>query len=528
MFFSETILSAKGPLAKVWLAAHMEKKLTKAQLLQADLKVSIVAIGGEGSLPMALRLSGQLLLGVVRIYSRKAKYLLEDCNEANIKLKMAFRPGVVDLPADQLVANLHAITLPDVVSEFALLIPDPDFNLKTVDPEGRVVASQTVSRPQDILLRDEFGMRDDFGLGDGALRGFDDFLPPEDAGELFDFDLLEAPMAGVEAAREAGVLESPAISIEPPRFKTPEITRPELAPPEITPTLRGFGAESVESDLGLPPLPGMPPTLEGVLPPIAGVDVSLPYHAKRLKRKLMVDAVLEMDPRQLKQQLEDTSDITREVVASKRPMHYLDLQEARLEDYLDPSRPANLLPELYPLFPALTLEAPAPAGMAARFLAQALVFEMPVEDVLGAFEELPPQVAPSVREPSVLGKSLFLDAASIDGDEALIADHETPHQISRRLKLVQATLRAVELIKADIAARLAPGQAPREAPASFTAIAGPGTEATRSDAVRLFFEMLVLNTKDVIDVQQAEPYGDMAIWGKDKLFDEAALLALDA
>lgn len=37
---------------------------------------------------MALRLSGQLLLGVVRIYSRKAKYLLDDCNEALLKIKM--------------------------------------------------------------------------------------------------------------------------------------------------------------------------------------------------------------------------------------------------------------------------------------------------------------------------------------------------------------------------------------------------------------------------------------------------------
>jgi hypothetical protein len=37
---------------------------------------------------MALRLSGQLLLGVVRIYSRKAKYLLDDCNEAILKIKM--------------------------------------------------------------------------------------------------------------------------------------------------------------------------------------------------------------------------------------------------------------------------------------------------------------------------------------------------------------------------------------------------------------------------------------------------------
>jgi cohesin complex subunit SCC1 len=37
---------------------------------------------------MALRLSGQLLLGVVRIYGRKAKYLLDDCNEALLKIKM--------------------------------------------------------------------------------------------------------------------------------------------------------------------------------------------------------------------------------------------------------------------------------------------------------------------------------------------------------------------------------------------------------------------------------------------------------
>ena len=45
---------------------------------------------------MALRTSGHLLLGVVRIYHRKAKYLLADCNEAFIKIKMAFRPGIVD------------------------------------------------------------------------------------------------------------------------------------------------------------------------------------------------------------------------------------------------------------------------------------------------------------------------------------------------------------------------------------------------------------------------------------------------
>lgn len=43
---------------------------------------------GQDQAPMALRLSGQLLLGVVRIYSRKARYLYEDCNEALMKIKM--------------------------------------------------------------------------------------------------------------------------------------------------------------------------------------------------------------------------------------------------------------------------------------------------------------------------------------------------------------------------------------------------------------------------------------------------------
>ena len=43
---------------------------------------------------MALRLSGQLLLGVVRIYSRKAKYLLDDCNEALLKIKMVIELSI--------------------------------------------------------------------------------------------------------------------------------------------------------------------------------------------------------------------------------------------------------------------------------------------------------------------------------------------------------------------------------------------------------------------------------------------------
>lgn len=73
---------------------------------------------------MALRTSGHLLLGVVRIYSRKAKYLLADCNEAFVKIKMAFRPGMVDLPSGQQQASVAAITLPETFHDFESTMAD--------------------------------------------------------------------------------------------------------------------------------------------------------------------------------------------------------------------------------------------------------------------------------------------------------------------------------------------------------------------------------------------------------------------
>lgn len=121
MFYAHLILSKKGPLAKVWLAAHWDKKLTKAQIYEADVKSSVDSIKSP-QVKMALRTSGHLLLGVVRIYSRKAKYLLSDCSDAFVKIKMAFRPGVnVDLPKDNEEAAVNAVTLPEVFHDFDLL-----------------------------------------------------------------------------------------------------------------------------------------------------------------------------------------------------------------------------------------------------------------------------------------------------------------------------------------------------------------------------------------------------------------------
>lgn len=93
MFYSQIILAKKGPLAKVWLAAHgwSEKKMGgRPQIFATDIAASVDSIV-HPTVPLALRVSGHLLWGVVRIYSKKVHYLLHDCNQAVLKLKLAFR-----------------------------------------------------------------------------------------------------------------------------------------------------------------------------------------------------------------------------------------------------------------------------------------------------------------------------------------------------------------------------------------------------------------------------------------------------
>lgn len=162
MFYAHFVLAKKGPLARIWLAAHWDKKLTKAHVYECNIESSVKDIM-QPKVKMALRTSGHLLLGVVRIYSRKAKYLLADCNEAFVKIKMAFRPGMVDLPEDKREAAMNAITLPDVFRDFEEM-PELD----DVDINAQFTLNQT--RAEEITMREDYGnltlTTGDDGFGD--------------------------------------------------------------------------------------------------------------------------------------------------------------------------------------------------------------------------------------------------------------------------------------------------------------------------------------------------------------------------
>mmetsp|Transcript_13860 Transcript_13860/g.25659 ORF Transcript_13860/g.25659 Transcript_13860/m.25659 type:complete len:747 (+) Transcript_13860:201-2441(+) len=199
MFYSDIILAKKGPLGKIWLAAHWDKKVSKAQVFQTDIPQSAQTIKGMTT-PLALRLSGHLLLGLVRIYQRKVKYLFTDCSEALVKIKMAFRPGVVDLPytgnsAKQGTGN--TVTL----GEFELVHSGGDF--EGVEPVldewmHSTLASQNVSRNIDITLEitpRTTASRKGSSTG-GSRRGPEEDLDEGEADEWAPFEFDDSGGAG--------------------------------------------------------------------------------------------------------------------------------------------------------------------------------------------------------------------------------------------------------------------------------------------------------------------------------------------
>lgn len=44
MFYASFVLNKKGPLARIWLAAHWDKKLTKAHVFEINIDSSVEAI----------------------------------------------------------------------------------------------------------------------------------------------------------------------------------------------------------------------------------------------------------------------------------------------------------------------------------------------------------------------------------------------------------------------------------------------------------------------------------------------------
>lgn len=354
MFYAHYVLSKKGPLAKIWLAAHWDKKLTKAHVFETNVSSCVDSII-HPKVKMALRTSGHLLLGVVRIHSRKAKYLLADCNEAFVKIKMAFRPGVVDLPEENREAAFTAITLPEVFHDFDTAVPD----LNDAEVQKQFALNQ--SRVEEITMKEDLGnitltqddafgditfddremMRDAPTIDDSLYkRGSDEstMLSEMGTGKNQTIDTtLEKPMDlgldgpirddgfGAEMGMGSGILGNEfmgpdeGLFDEQPEIQAGEVPMGGTASGESSPErpneekeTRGQPMEQGE-DMAEQPAADQTTLVPNdedafALEPI-DISAGMKETRQRRKRKLIVDEMKELAGDVIKSQLKDTSDI---------------------------------------------------------------------------------------------------------------------------------------------------------------------------------------------------------------------------
>eukprot|EP00696_Hemimastix_kukwesjijk_P012904 gnl/Hemi2/26220_TR8797_c0_g1_i1.p1 gnl/Hemi2/26220_TR8797_c0_g1~~gnl/Hemi2/26220_TR8797_c0_g1_i1.p1 ORF type:complete len:497 (+),score=136.03 gnl/Hemi2/26220_TR8797_c0_g1_i1:137-1627(+) len=481
MFYSNIIFTKKGPLGLIWLAAHLSNKISKKQIVQVNIEESVQSVSSP-PMPLALRLSGHLLLGIVKIYQRKVRYLLNDCNESLAKIKMAFRPGMVDMPADQNVAAYHSITLPDHFDNIDLNLADFVIQgASAVDYNIIPTSTNVVARLQDITLKDTinindlrrpieedtFGAADEHwfeerpmneGQGGKASRvslavtdGGDDGGADDDMGPAF-MDIDNGPAPADPADRPA----SPVLRGESPIHDTF--------------LNRSDDAEVVE-----------PPT------------------KKRKVRFLLSDASTELSGDDIKKSLEDTSRIVRE---SKYSPPTKRQNTRKIEDLFTSPFCTGFASELTDLFdknmfapapatPKTPLATPAPPGTPGGPGGD--------EDCNDGFDEQPalefePPMPP--HEEPVFTPTPARDMFGFVGEDS---EEKTPSQHSGSQTEQVRTAKMIELLQNAF-------QPDQDLTLGCLVQSQP-----KKNAANAFYQLLVLKTRDYIGLVQSEPYGAIHI-----------------
>ncbi|GFQ68272.1 double-strand-break repair protein rad21 homolog [Trichonephila clavata] len=170
LFLTHLILNKKNSLSKIWLAAHWDKKLTRYHIYQIDIESSVRDIMCK-EIILDLRLSGHLLVGIVKIFSRKTKYLLNECSEIFNKVTI-FRTSKIDISPTKLRVGCNNITLPEMLGK----LEDIDFEKMN----GEAIFQANQSQIEEITLKET--------VGDAHLFVDEDFETYDEANIPINFD----------------------------------------------------------------------------------------------------------------------------------------------------------------------------------------------------------------------------------------------------------------------------------------------------------------------------------------------------
>ncbi|KAF4979373.1 hypothetical protein FZEAL_4414 [Fusarium zealandicum] len=151
MFYSHEILSnTQYGVATIWLVATVgkttQKRLTRKAIQEVNVPKACETIIHPGA-PLALRLQGNLLYGVSRVFSQQCRYVLSDAEKTQSDMMTFFRVmQTSDTDPSAGKAKRHQITLQD----------DPNF-----DPSNSLPNLDLLTSAEDlVLLSTQLSMKD--------------------------------------------------------------------------------------------------------------------------------------------------------------------------------------------------------------------------------------------------------------------------------------------------------------------------------------------------------------------------------
>ncbi|GJQ13498.1 hypothetical protein GpartN1_g5289.t1 [Galdieria partita] len=170
MFYSTEILTKKGPLGRVWLAATIGKERIQKKFA---LDVSISSLCAEvlrPPNPYALRLSAQLMIGICRIFEKKCSIVFVSANDTIhqlSRLDSGIRkttdtfsdPSTGQINLTKGTANLENITLTSRTMpyppEIGRLLQSVENNIQFLGHENLLQSLLVDTRPDAILFEEE-------------------------------------------------------------------------------------------------------------------------------------------------------------------------------------------------------------------------------------------------------------------------------------------------------------------------------------------------------------------------------------
>lgn len=151
----DIIKDPKQNLAKVWIAAHWEKKLTKNVVMNHSIKESVnTLIAPENAL--ALRLAGSLLFGIVKLLLKKVVYLIAEAEDLSNQVTLSFNSDEPKPRPNATTVRSNTITLSHRKARTSLQSFDGILSAASI----LNTTQQSIEVPRNIASHDKITMRE--------------------------------------------------------------------------------------------------------------------------------------------------------------------------------------------------------------------------------------------------------------------------------------------------------------------------------------------------------------------------------